>query len=444
MRERVITLGCAMGALLLFATLFWGGRGMGEAPVSHPTTLERGDNGLRGAERWLTGEAVKTLSLRERFGKLGAHHELTATGNLMIVTLPAASSFRNDEVVALDRWIRAGNTLLVQAALKDRPRWAPSARIMDGDLQLLTGLEPVRETDHGTTPNETAAAGQGTGSGEKTPPERKNSVATRLSRLTEELAEPQRRTLVPNLGQGYFAGVKKAVSFSDYTPSEVRIAIARDGFALTLARVGENRDAAWWVRPDGAGTIIVSGFATLFTNRALGVADNAKLLANLVAATLGPQGTVIFDDQHQGLTAAYDPAKFYRDARLYATLGILALVWLIWVLGGTQLKMPRARRAIPGEAELVRTTGLFLARVLRPAAAARRMFEIFFQQLRVTSTQARPDPGQLWEWLENHPRIERRDLQQLQEWYAAAYADQRVPLGRLHNLLAVTERQIAA
>ena len=444
MRERAITLGCAIGALLLFATLFWGGRGLGEQPVSLPTTVERGDNGLRGADRWLTGEGVRTLSLREPFGKLGAHHELSATGNLMIVTLPAASNFRNDEVVSLDRWIRAGNTLLVLAALKDRPRWAPLARVMDAELQLLTGLETVRDTDHAAIPRETASEGHGTAGGEKTSPEKKNGVVARLNRLTEELPEPQRRTLVPNAAQGYFVGVTKAVGFSDYTPRDTRIAVPRDGFALALARVGENREAAWWVRPDAAGTIIVSGFATLFTNRALGVADNARLLANLVAATLGPQGTVIFDDQHQGLTAAYDPAKFYRDARLYATLGVLAAVWLIWVLGGTQLKMPRARRAVPGEAELVRTTGLFLARVVQPAAAARRMFENFFQRLRVTTTHARPDPGRLWEWLENHPRIERRDLQQLQEWYAAAYADQRVPLGRLHNLLVVTERQIAA
>ncbi len=444
MRERIITLGCAIAALLLFATLFWGGKGLSERPVSLPTTAERGDNGLRGATRWLSGEGVRTLSLRERFGKLGAHHELTATGNLMIVALPAASNFRNDEVVSLDRWIRAGNTLLILAALKDRPRWAPLARVMDGDLQLLSGLELLRETDHSAAAKEAAGEAHRASSGDKPPPEKKDSVVTRLSRLTEELAEPQRRTLVPNLEQGYFAGVTKAVGFSDYTPRDSHIAVPRDGFALTLARVGENREAAWWVRPDGAGTIIVSGFATLFTNRALGVADNAKLLANLVAATLGPQGTVIFDDQHQGLTAAYDPAKFYRDARLYATLAVLGAVWLIWVLGGTQLKMPRVRRALPGEAQLVRTTGLFLARVLRPAAAARRMFENFFQRLRVSSTHARPDPGQLWVWLENHPRIERHDLQQLQQWYAAAYADQRVPLGRLHNLLVVTERLVAA
>jgi hypothetical protein len=92
----------------------------------------------------------------------------------------------------------------------------------------------------------------------------------------------------------------------------------------------------------------------------------------------------------------------------------------------------------------VRTTGLFLARVLRPAAAARHMFEHFFRQLRLGAHLGRPEPGTLWTWLENHPRVARADVQQLQRWYTAAYADQRVPLVRLHNLILSTERQIAA
>jgi hypothetical protein len=105
--------------------------------------------------------------------------------------------------------------------------------------------------------------------------------------------------------------------------------------------------------------------------------------------------------------------------------------------------MPPPRAAAPREEDLVRTTGTFLARVLRPAAAARRMFEFFFLRLRASRRTA-PDPQSPWEWLEHHPRVARSDITQLREWYADAYSDRRVPLTRLHNLIVKTERQLAA
>ena len=436
MRERLITLVCALGALAVFVTLFWHGKDSSEERVSRPTTAERGDNGLLGAMSWLQGEGVRTLSLRERFSALVGKRELPPTGNLMILTLPASSSYGNPEVVALDNWIRSGNTLMVLAALQDRPRWAPSPHLMDQDLQLLTGLESVRHSEERAAP------------GAREPPLSDPGAAAApgaVVRLPDEpLLEPQRLALVPNRAHRYFEHVTSAAAFSDYTAYTSTLAVPRDGFALALARAAASGESAFWLRADGAGSIMVSGFSTLFTNRALGAADNARLLANIVAASLGPQGVVLFDDQHQGLTAAYDPVKFYQDPRLYKTVGVLAATWLVWVLGATRLKMGGASRRAPREADLVRTTGLFLARVLRPAAAARHMFEHFFRQLRLGAHLGRPEPGTLWTWLENHPRVARADVQQLQRWYTAAYADQRVPLVRLHNLILSTERQIAA
>ena len=440
-RDRFVTLACALGALLLFGTLFWRGGTLSEREVSRPTTVERGDNGLLGALRWLQREGVPTLSLRERFGALERRHELAAAGNLLIVSLPASSNFRNDEVVALDRWIRTGNTLLVLAALTDRPSFAQLPHTMYADLQLLTGLSVTheREKTPGTAPKGTPApAGKPGGPG-------KDEARKALARLIEELPVPQRRSLVPNQAHPYFAGVASAVAFSDYSPSVSTLLLPRDGFALTLAHDAESGAGALWVRPDGAGTIVVSGYASLFTNRALGLANNAQLLANLIAVTVGPRGTVIFDDEHQGLTAAYDPAKFYRDRRLYATIFALAMVWLAWVLGGTQLKMPLAVGGAPRESELVRTTGLFFARVLKPASAARRMFENFLGRLRPGAPPAgTPAVAAAWEWLANHPRLAAADVRQLRQWYADAYADRRVPLVRLHNLLLATEGRLAA
>ena len=90
-----------------------------------------------------------------------------------------------------------------------------------------------------------------------------------------------------------------------------------------------------------------AGWARIFTNRAVGLADNARLLSNIVATNLGPRGAVLFDDVHQGLGANYDPVKFYRDPRLHLTIAIIAALWLSWVLGGTRLRLPISRTPVP-------------------------------------------------------------------------------------------------
>jgi hypothetical protein len=447
MRPRLVTLGSALGALLLFGTLFLRSDSLAGRRVSTPTTAERAGDGLRGAASWLQLEGVRAVSLRERFGSLAQHQELPASGNLLVISLPAAVNFRTDELVALDNWVRSGNTLLVLAALRDRPAWGQFPFVMSHDLELLTGLSMMPEAARVTRQ---AASGQAPlpAGRPPTPNERREAPSAAMTRLTTELTRPQRSSLVPNRPHPYFTGVRQAVAFSDYAPFGNTVTIPRDGFALALAHEEGSGQDAFWVLADGEGTIVVSAFGSLFSNRALSLADNARLFANLVAASVSPGGAVVFDDEHQGLTTAYDPATFYRDRRLYGTLAVIAIVWLIWVLGGTQLQFPGVRASAPRELELVRTTGLFLARVLSPAAAARRMLEQFLQRLggivaRTPATAERGSDEQLWEWLENNSRLAPPDVQQLREWHDAARRNRRVPLTRLHNLIVRTERQLA-
>ena len=118
-------------------------------------------------------------------------------------------------------------------------------------------------------------------------------------------------------------------------------------------------------------------------------------------------------------------------------------MWLSWVLGATRMHTPLARTAAPREAELVRTTGLYLARVLRPAAAARRLLEQFLQRVGTAMGADAAEPARLWESLENNPRLTRLDVEKLREYYAAACANRDVPLMQLHNLILRTERQLA-
>ena len=433
MRERLTTLACALGALLLIGTLLLRGDTLAVRRAAPPTTLERSDNGLLGATTWLQSEGVRTLALRERFGALLQQARLPRSGNLFIVSLPVVTGFTSAEALAIDRWVREGNTLLVLAALRDRPGWAQYPFVMNNDLLLLTDLSfaPTAEQHGERSPAQRPAAAA--------PADRRE----RLTRLATELESPELGTLVPNRAHPFFSGVTRAEALSDYAPLGNSVTIPRDGFVLSLAHEKSSAEDAFWVRPLGEGTIIVSGFSSLFSNRALGRADNARLLANLVGASVAADGVVVFDDEHQGLSDSYDPRRFYRDRRLYGTLAVIAVVWLSWVLGATQLHTPFARSGAPREAELVRTTGLYLARVLRPAAAARRLLEQFLQRVATATGAGDAEPARLWEWLENHPRLPRGNVQQLREWYVAAGANRDVPLIRLHNLVRHTERQLA-
>jgi hypothetical protein len=422
-RERLITLACALGALVLFATLLVRGDASGTQSAGRPTTAEQRGNGLMAAMTWLHGEGIRTVSVRERFDKLTTRRDLPAAGNLMIVTLPVAIPFTLTELGALNNWVHEGNTLLVLATLSDRPDWGRAGLMFLSDLQALTGLDvrAPRSVDHP-----------------------KASDAGTLFGPASALAKPQRGTLVANRPHAYLRGVGTASAWSDYAPQPWTVTIPRDGFVLSLAHQRENGAEVLWLRKLSAGTAIVSGFGSLFSNRSLGLDDNARLLANIVGSAVSPAGAVLFDDEHQGLTAAYDPAKFYRDPRLYQTLGVLAALWVVWVLGGTRLRLPRLRKRAPRETELVRATGGFLARVLRPAAAARRMYEHFFARLRSLTCRSSQDGGLPWEWLKQQPRLSRSEVLQLKEWYAEACSDQRVPLTQLHNLIVRIERQLTA
>jgi len=443
MKERAFTLLCALGALALFIAMFVRREGGVDArhDIPRPTTAERRGNGYNAALVWLNAEGVRSISLRDRFNKLREVKGLPATGNLLIVTLPAAGGFNTEEFLPLDHWVRAGNTLLIVAALADTPEWAyPSSGMAVGDLNLLAGLEFETVAARERRLNKPRLPEPG-----KAPtPQRGKAPAEQMDSVVPDfraLAVPQRATLVPNRPHVYFNRVAEVIALSDYPPQPWTVKVPYQGFVLALARQRETGEGALWTRPLGEGRIVVSAFGSIFTNRALGLADNGQLLANIIASNVKEGGAVLFDDAHQGLGAAYDPQKFYSDHRLYVTIGILIGVWLVWVLGSTRLRVPITRAVTPREAELVRAAGSFLARVLPNHAAARRLFENFFR--RVNERSQRHETGAPWELLERHPRVAAGEIEQLKDWYAQACAAQRVPLGRLYNLLLRIDKATA-
>jgi hypothetical protein len=187
----------------------------------------------------------------------------------------------------------------------------------------------------------------------------------------------------------------------------------------------------------GQGRILLAAGGSLFTNRALGNDDNARLLSNIVAASVAPHGVVLFDDLRQGLSANYDPARLYSDPRLYRTMFIVLGLWFVWVLGSTRLRAPAIARHDPSEAELVRGTGGLIARTIAPHQTALRMFDHFFTRVaRAARGGGRePERGDLWQWLEHHAAIRPQELDQLKTWYAAAHAERKLELVPLQNLL---------
>lgn len=433
MKDRLITLLCAIGALALFSIMFLNreGESGGRFDAPRPITSERRGNGYHAAMTWLENEHIRSVSLRDRYGTLAARKDLTPTGNLLIVTLPVRVNFKTEEFVPLDRWIRAGNTLLVMASLSDNPDWhADFGAYEPGNVTLLTGLEVETASVRDKRLAERAHPGAQDAESDES-----------FKEPYRFYSEPLRTRIVANRDHAYFDGVKEVVALSDYPRRVWTVKVPYQGFVLSLAHEKDTAEGALWTRPLGKGRIIVSSYGTLFTNRAIGLADNAKLLANIVGVNVGEKGTVLFDDVHQGISATYDPNRFYSDRRLYTTLGVLAALWFIWVLGSTRLRLPARRNPAPREAELVRAAGSFLSRALPGHAGARQLIENFFRRV---CTRAGVSPERApWELLERNTRIDPADLAQLRRWSEDAQAQRRVPLRSLHNLILRLDRQMA-
>ena len=433
MKERLITLLCAIGALALFAVMFLNrdGSSGGRFDSPRPITSERRGNGYHAAMTWLENEHIRSVSLRDRYDTLATRDDLAPGGNLLIVTLPIRTAFKTEEFLPLDRWIRAGNTLLVMASLSDNPDWHADFGVSEsGNVTLLTGLEIETTEDRDQRLARRAHPGM-----QPNDPEKETREPYR------EYREPLRTTIVANRDHAYFDGVRELVALSDYPRHVWTVKVPYQGFVLSLAHEKDTPEGALWTRPLGKGRIVVSSYGTLFTNRAIGLADNAKLLANIVGVNVGEKGSVLFDDGHQGISAAYDPNKFFSDRRLYTTLGVLVALWLIWVLGSTRLRLPASRHAAPREAELIRAAGSFLSRALPGHAAARQLIENFFH--RVSTRAGVAHQGAPWQLLERNTRIDPADLTQLRRWSDDAQARRRVPLRPLYTLILRLDRQMA-
>jgi Domain of unknown function (DUF4350) len=419
-RDRLITLGLAACALALFwILLFPKPRGGPAAPP--PLTTGSDLEGYSAAARWLAAAGVPTLTLHKRFDQL-TDRSISAqpSGNLLIATLPFDVVPETQELAALNAWVDSGNTLLLLAALDDTPLWSAGA---DDFLPELTKITAI-----GFKPVQSSAT---------------DSLGKVKAGLVDVMTPGGRAIeLHPSGHIGLLAGVRHLATLTPLPSEQWQVKALDADPVLELARRADSADPVLWVKSYGGGAIIVSAYASLITNAAIGKADNARLLSNLIAWSLQPGGRVIFDDAHQGAMDEYDAAKFFADPRLHATLLWLLALWLAWVVAAQPLRAAAPHAGRLDESAMLRATAGFFASVLRPVASAQWLLDEFFDRLRrrhgLLSTAGPP-----WDWLGSHAGIGRGMLAELRELYARTQAGQRISLARLQQLLSQISGQIS-
>jgi hypothetical protein len=454
MRERGVAFLLALAALLAFYGLW-----LRPAPsfdpdagAARPTTLERRGNGYAAAFEWLQRSGIEARSFRERYTAL-ADLDVAPRGNLLVLSLPGLAEFQNEEFAALDRWVRRGNTLLINAALLDQPGWGVGrAAVVMADIEALTAVEfetreareqrldetplaqRVREADAREAKEAVGKDGEGDNSG---------ADPDEVTEDDEPLSVPTTMELHATGPHPLLSGVSTLMLETDFKPGDTSLRLPYDNFVLTLART-DTGEGALFEQRIGAGRVLLSAAGGLFTNRALGKKDNARLFSNIVNTSVSPGGVVLFDDLRQGLSASYDPAKLYRDPRFYKTAFILLGLWLVWVLGSTRLRAPAIAVHDPSEAELVRRSGGLIARTVAPHRIALRLYDHFFARVALALRRSGLpfERGELWQWLERHAAILPQELDQLKIWYADARAERKIPLVPLQTLLDTLEKRL--
>ncbi len=410
MKERLLTLALALAALFCFYALLVPKPDDG-ASHSEPLSTDAGDNGYLGAWRWLAAEQVPLVSLQNRYTSLRQPDVApSVSGNLLIMTLPQRLPSKAGEWQALESWVADGNTLLILAALDDTPQWT---------FETNPSPQPALE---------------------------------RISHMTfssdDKSSPPLRDWLVPrpmeSVPQGRHVLMREVhtlYAISDRPASRWRAYNSDGMLSLRLAHLSDANHGALWLKSSGGGQLIVCAFASLLSNRALGHADNARLLANIVAWTRSGAGRVIFDDAHQGLVRFYDPARFFADPRLHHTLLWLLLLWLLFVLGPLRLRAAADGWQRIDETVLLEASGRFYTRSVDPLDAQRVLLANFFDALR--RAQGLPQTGEpIWEWLDAQAALTPAQRAELQQCYARTCAGERVPLPRLHNLLSRLQEQL--
>ena len=421
MNDRLITALGALGALAVVWLLFFNSGG--EIPVTWPLSNERGRNGYQALAEWLETEGVPVVSWRERFDRLlDEPSGLAPGGNVLLMTMPQRFPLREREQQQIAGWIRRGNTLLILAALNDSPEWL-AALPPDGNGFLPT-LSALTELRIAALPGIDTTNGQ--------PIETQHAAAGDTVTL-QPVAQPLME------GVGEVRGLSDDESAKWFVMPLTQFA---DRPYLRLAIDARSDSDAVWQIPLEDGRILFFASGSLFANHLIAGSDAPRLVSNILAWHLGPDGSVIFDDMHQGLSSLYDPAAFYADSRLHMTIGFLLAGWFIYVLGASNRVAPiREGPSEPRQSDLLAGIGGFMARRLARHDAGRKLFDEWFREIRTRRglSDAAEAP---WTALAASPTLKPALIARLREDFNRLNEGHAVDLVGLHNRIRRARKAI--
>lgn len=417
MKERLTTLAGSIGALLLFVMLLSPvGRDAADGH-SRPHTSDDGASGYWALHRWAESSGVPTFVLRRRYTSLPGETGISATGNLIVITLPQISKARHGELEDLADWLSNGNDALIVMAIGDHPQWRLRAEDNStDDLLEIVGFELVA-----TETAESDAHGGDKSAGVNSP----------IPDISETAVE-----LHPIAGHPLTRGITKVTVTANHALDDgLSIdAIDRGRIWLGLLQAGER--PVLWETVFGNGRLWLSRYSSLLSNAHIAKDGNARLASNLVAVGLGPGGTLIFDDMHQGVSSLYDSKAFFRDPRLWNSLLFVIGAWLLWVAARAQRLAPL--RLAPPErhaTDYVRAVGGLLARRMTEPAVARALLTHFFDDVR-TLHHLPPSGSEDWELLNRLYHGPPRDLERLRAMAHRIESARSVNLSQFTLLLA--------
>jgi len=432
-KDRLLTLVLALGAFLAFYGYFIGPNEEAAEQSSRPISTESRGNGYFALRHWLETQGVPVTELRHRYDWLEETPGLPRRGNLLVTTVPHKRPSRQAEESALVDWVRRGNSVLVVAGVFDTPEWGVPDFTTPSEFHKLSGLWV---TDHEPPAEDEAAEAEADADADVD-----TEAVAAMSSLFERLPEPKRSVMKPVGEHPLTRGVAEVHAVSEYAAGKFDVSSPPLEPALALLGDGESGLPAFWVTWNGEGRVMASGYASIFTNKMLAEGDNATLAANIVAATVGRGGHVIFDDMHQGASSVYDAQAFFGDPRLHATFWWIMALWLLWVIGSTRLPPPAARPAPVRERGFVQATGNFFARVLGRKRTAERLFANFFNDCRRAAGE--PEDGSpAWGWIRAFGAVPREEIARLEKLHARVAAGRRVDLVDLHNRLHHLRKQL--
>lgn len=431
MKERLTTLALALGALVLFYVLFLPKPRPAAGAPALPLSSEAGPEGYLAVRRWLQAERIGVIELHDRYDRLRAGGVGSATGNLLLTTLPHALPVRPLEAADLDAWVERGNTLVVMAALDDTPPWAL------GDPRLIERAGRLTRLKFTVIEDEKAPAAASASAPAEAPaaPPAPDGARHAVRSILHGLLQGQESVIEPLGTHPLLAGVHKVRVISALPASRWRASPMDRSAVLQIGRMAGTGDAAIWLRRQGKGRVITFAVASIFSNQLIGSEDNARLLSNLVGWSVSKGGAVIFDDVHQGAVGYYDAKAFFADPRLHRSLAWIVFLWFVFMIGMQPMRAALRHWNPIDVTAFIAMSGEFFASTLTPAAAGTRLLENFFNAIR-RRLGLSEDGTPVWDWLSAQAGVSLSDLARLRRLHDRLRAGRRVDLVGLQSLLS--------